>query len=87
MSKRPTIDLPPELASEAAEAARAAGESLETFVARAVASEIERDRTDKFFAERQSRADAGLALGILSRTGGEAPQAGDELPAGYPKQR
>jgi len=87
MSKRSRVDLPPDLASEAAEAARAAGESLATFVARAVASEIERERTDKFFAERRARADAAKALSILNRADGEAPDVKDELPSGYEPQR
>lgn len=87
MSKPETIDLPEELAAEAAEAARAAGESLSTFVARAVAFEIERERTEKFFAERRQRADVAKALELLNRTGGQPPEPGDELPDGYERTR
>lgn len=83
MSKPTTVDLPAELAAEAAEVARAAGESLAAFVARAVAYEIERDRTDKFFAERRARGDIAKALEILNREGGEPPEPGDELPPDY----
>jgi len=86
MTKPSSIDLPAELAAEAAEAARAAGESLATFVARAVAQEIERERTDKFFAERRQRANAARALDILDRKGGEAPAADDATPAGYKRR-
>jgi len=80
MTKPSSVDLPEELATQAAEAARAAGESLSAFVARAVAFEIERERTDKFFAERQARANVVKALEILSRDGGAPPEPGDELP-------
>lgn len=87
MSKSASIDLPADLAAEAAEAARAAGESLSTFVARAVAFEIERERTDKFFAERRQRADIAKALELLNRNGGQPPEPGDELPPGYKRTR
>jgi hypothetical protein len=87
MTKPLTIDLPDAVAQGAEEAARAAGESLETFVARAVAFEVERERTENFFAARRARADIARALQILNREGGERPQPGDELPAGYPSSR
>jgi len=83
MTKPLTIDLPPELAAEAAEAARAAGESLSAFVARAVAYEIEREKTEAFFAERRARANIARAQEILNRNGGQPPEPGDELPPGY----
>jgi hypothetical protein len=81
------IELPEKLAHEAESAAAAAGESVEAFVARAVAFEIERERTDKFFAERRARANVARALDILNREGGEPPQPGDELPEGYVRAR
>ncbi|HYD89603.1 MAG TPA: hypothetical protein VEA80_19135 [Vitreimonas sp.] len=87
MSKPSTIDLPADLAAEAAEAARAAGEDLSTFVARAVAFELERERTDRFFAERRQRADVAKALELLRRSGGQLPEPGDELPPGYKPAR
>lgn len=87
MTKPSTIDLPEELAAQAAEAARAAGESLSHFVARAVAFEIERERTDKFFAERRERANVAKALEVLNREGGPPPEPGDELPAGFKRTR
>ena len=80
MTKPLTIDLPDAVAKGAEDAARAAGESLEAFVTRAVAFEVERERTEKFFAERRGRADIARALEILGRAGGEPPQPGDELP-------
>lgn len=87
MSKSATIDLPEELSLQAAEAAHAAGETLASFVARAVAFEIEREKTDKFFAERRQRADVVKALEILGRSGGQPPEPGDELPPGYKPAR
>ncbi len=87
MSGSVTVDMPEELALQAAEAASAAGESLSTFVARAVAFEIERERTDKFFAERRQRGDIAKALEILNRSGGQPPEPGDELPKGYVRKR
>lgn len=80
MNKLPTIDLPAELAAQAADAAQAAGESLAAFVARAVSSQIERERTEAFFADRRARADLAKALGILDRDGGVPPQPGDDPP-------
>lgn len=80
MTKPVTIELPETVAADAVEAARAAGESLDAFVARAVAFEIERDRTDRFFADRRARADVQRALDILNREGGELPVVEDRLP-------
>lgn len=34
----------------------------------------------KFFAQRRERGDVEKALAFLSRKGGEAPRAGDEMP-------
>ena len=81
------IELPEKLADEAETAAAAAGETVEAFVARAVAFELERERTDKFFAERRARANVERAMEILNREGGEPPQPGDELPDGYVRTR
>ena len=82
MTKPLTIALPDNIAEDAEKAADAIGESLENFVARAVAVEVERERTERFFAERRGRANATRALEILGRAGGEPPQPGDELPDG-----
>ena len=87
MTKPLTIELPDAVAEGAADAARATGESLEAFVARAVAFEVERERTEKFFSERRARADVARALEILNRDGGLPPEPGDELPEGYKSVR
>jgi hypothetical protein len=81
------IELPENLVHAAEKAAKAAGETVEAFVTRAVAFEIERERTDKFFAERRARADVSRALELMDRPGGEAPQPGDELPESYARAR
>jgi hypothetical protein len=83
MNKPLTISLPENVVADAAKAADATGESLEDFVARAVAVEVERERAGKFFAERRGRANVARALEILNRAGGQKPKAGDELPEGY----
>ncbi|HVZ99656.1 MAG TPA: hypothetical protein VG841_05025 [Caulobacterales bacterium] len=82
-----TISLPDQLVDEAAEAAQKAGESLEDFAARALSFELERERTEAFFAERKARANIARALELLNRPGGEPPQPGDELPEGYKPTR
>jgi len=87
MNKPLTVSLPDDVLDDAAKAALAAGETLESFVARAVSVEVERERTQQFFAERRARANVARALEILNRGGGEAPQSGDELPEGYVRTR
>lgn len=72
------IEFPDQLVDEAESAAQSAGESLEAFAARALAFEVERERTDAFFAERKARADIARALELLNRPG-EPAQPGDEL--------
>lgn len=78
-----TVSLPDHLADLAKKAASAAGESLDAFIARALAFELERERTDQAFAERRARGDIARALELLNRPGGQPPEPGDELPAGY----
>jgi hypothetical protein len=87
MIKPLTISLPDNIAEEAERAAGAIGESLDDFVARAVAFEVERERTEQFFAERRGRANVARALEILCRAGGEPPQPGDEMPEGPEQSR
>jgi hypothetical protein len=79
MTKPVTIELPENVAADAVRAAQAAGESLDVFVARAVAFEVEREHTERVFAERRSRADIEKALKILGRKGGQPPADGDKL--------
>ena len=87
MTKPLTVSLPDDVLDDAAKAALAAGETLETFVARAISVEVERERTQQFFAERRARANVERALEILNRSGGAPPQPGDELPEGYVRTR
>ena len=87
MNKPLTVSLPDDVLDDAAKAALAAGETLETFVARAISVEVERERTQQFFAERRARANVARALEILNRVGGEPPQPADELPEGFVRTR
>ena len=80
MTKQLTLALPDAVAKDAADAANAAGESLELFAARALEAQVERDRTHRFFQERRARANIPRALEFLRREGGEPPCPDDELP-------
>jgi hypothetical protein len=74
----------PKSVKEAAEAfSKAEGTSLNQFVAIAVAEKIAALKTAAFFEERRQRATPDALDALLSRTGGEPPRAGDELPEGY----
>jgi hypothetical protein len=84
------LRLPKSIKAAAERLSKADGTSLNQFVATAVAEKIAVMETAAFFEERASRARARAARGepsallaILSRTGGEPPREGDELPEGY----
>lgn len=87
MTKPLTIDLPDSVAAEAEKIAQAAGENLATFAARAIAFEVERERTETFFTERRARANIARAMEILNRNGGQPPAPDDVLPDGYARPR
>ena len=81
---------PKSVKAEAEALSKADGTSLNQFVAMAVAEKIAVLKTPAFFEERVSRARAAARRGepsallaALSRTGGEPPREGDELPEGY----
>lgn len=81
----------PKSVKEAAERlSKADGTSLNQFVATAVAEKVAVLEAAAFFEVRAARARERAAggapsalLAILSRSGGEPPQPGDELPAGH----
>jgi len=75
------LRLPASIKAEAERLAAAEGTSLNQFVASAVAEKVATLRTADFFAERRARADWAAFDRILSRTGGEPPREGDELPS------
>ncbi|MCC7100240.1 MAG: hypothetical protein IT500_11685, partial [Rubrivivax sp.] len=84
------LRLPKSVKAEAEALSKADGTSLNQFVAIAVAEKIAVRKTAAFFEERASRARAraqrgepSALLAALSRTGGEPPREGDQLPEGY----
>jgi hypothetical protein len=84
------LRLPKSINAAAEELSKADGTSLNQFVATAVAEKIAVLKTAAFFDERATRARAAAQrsrpstlLAALSRTGGEPPRDGDELPAGF----
>jgi hypothetical protein len=81
------LRLPRSVKAAAEELSKADGTSLNQFVATAVAEKIAVMKTAAFFEERAARARAHAARGepsallaALSRTGGDQPREGDELP-------
>ncbi len=77
------LRLPASVKAEAEKLAAEDGTSLNQFVATAVAEKVSALRTAQYFAERKGRADWAAFDRIMSRKGGEAPQAGDEIPQGF----
>jgi hypothetical protein len=60
--------------------AKEEGVSLNQFVATAVAEKLTAMNTANFFADRKNRADFDAFRHILTRTGGQPPREGDDLP-------
>ncbi len=56
------------------------GTSINNFITVAIAEKLSAMETVRFFEERQSRADMDAFYRILTRTGGEPPRPGDEMP-------
>ena len=75
------LRLPRSLQVQAERLAAEDGISVNQFIATAVAEKISAMQTVQFFAERKARADFTAFDRIMSRSGGELPQPGDELPA------
>lgn len=59
------------------------GTSMNQLIASAVAEKLSALETADFFESRARRADPAVFERVMSRSGGAAPQAGDELPEGY----
>lgn len=74
------LRLPRSLKAEVERLAAEDGISVNQFIATAVAEKISAMETVRFFAERKARADFTAFNHIMSRSGGEPPQPGDELP-------
>lgn len=56
------------------------GTSINQFVATAVAEKVSALQTAQYFADRRNRADFEAFDRLLSRSGGEPPREGDEVP-------
>jgi hypothetical protein len=77
-------DLPVALATFAEKSGGAAEqrrwESINQFVATAVAEKLSAMQTAEYFASRKARADFKAFDKIMGRRGGKRPRAGDEMP-------
>lgn len=81
MSETITIALDESEAREIERAARAAGKTPQAFVAEAAAQQARAlAAAEEFFRDRARGADLDAFDRIMSRQGGEPPQAGDEPP-------
>jgi len=78
------LRLQPSLLEELRKAADAEGVALNQLINVAVAEKVSALRTEEYFQKRSRRADRAQTLRILAKAGkGNAPQAGDELPADW----
>ena len=76
------LRLQPSLLDEARKLAESEGVALNQLINVAVAEKVSALRTEEYFAARARRADLGKIGRVLKRVGkGNAPMAGDELPA------
>ena len=75
------LRLPASIKAEAERLAQEDGTSLNQFVATAVAEKVAAMRTAAYFAARKGRGDREAFRALMTRTGGQAPQPGDELPS------
>ena len=74
------LRLPRSLKAAAEKLSKQDDTSLNQFVVMAVAEKVSAMTTAAYFAERKSRADMDAFDRILSRTDGEPPCPGNELP-------
>ena len=82
------LRLQPSLLDEARKLAEAEGVALNQLINVAVAEKVSALRTEEYFASRARRANPGKISRILKRVGkGNAPVAGDELPAEFAVKR
>jgi hypothetical protein len=81
------LRLEPSLLEELRKDAEREGVALNQLINVAVAEKVSALRTEEYFRERGRRADRAETLRILQRSGrGNAPVAGDELPAEWQKK-
>lgn len=74
------LRLPRSLKEAVSLAATRDGTSMNQFIAIAVAEKLAVLNTEQFFAERREQGDTVLFRELLTRSGGEPVQDGDELP-------
>ncbi len=79
------LRLPASLKKEVERVAADDGSTLNQFIVSAVAEKLSALKTEEYFAIRAARADAADFDKLMSRTTGQPPQAGDEIPKGYKK--
>ena len=61
------------------------GTTLNQFIVSAVAEKLSALKTVDYFTARAAQADAARFEKLMTRTGGEPPSEGDEIPDGYRK--
>lgn len=82
------LRLQPSLLDEARKLAQAEGVALNQLINVALAEKVSTLRTEEYFAARAQRANPAKIAQILRRVGkGNAPVAGDELPAEFVGKR
>jgi hypothetical protein len=75
------LQLPVSLKTAVEKLAAADGISVNQFLVSAAAEKLAAMQTaETFFAERKGRGDREVAIAMLTRTSGEPPRSGDELP-------
>lgn len=74
------LRLPASLRNAVERLSRKDGTSINQFVVVAVAEKVAAMTTEEVFAERRGRADLAEFDRIMSRSGGEPPRSGDEIP-------
>lgn len=72
------LRLPASIKAEAERLAEQEGTSLNQFVAVAVAEKVAALRTADFFASRKGKGNREAFMRLMTRTGGQPPQPGDE---------
>ena len=73
------LRLPASLKQSVEQVAKADGTSLNQFIVTAVAEKLSAIKMGDYFADRVKHGDIKAALAMLNRTGGVAPQQGDEV--------
>lgn len=81
------LRLPASLKKEVEKVAADDGSTLNQFIVSAVAEKLSALKTEEYFAKRAARANATAFDKLMTRTGGQPPQAGDEIPEGYRKAK